>query len=190
MVYPGKIRIIAGQFRGRYISVLENESLRPTPSRVRETVFNWLQSKIVGARCLDCFSGTGILGFEALSRGAKEVTLLEKAMDMSQGLKKTRADWKVDEKQCHIVHQDALYWLSQEAQSKTVIPYDVIFLDPPYGSDLLARCLDVLQNSPLLAPDAWIYVEMPARTALPSNGWTAFKSKVAGQVGYHLLTKA
>ncbi len=191
MQYPGKIRIIAGRLRGRVINVLNETSLRPTPDRVRETLFNWLHPKILQARCLDCFSGTGILGFEALSRGAQQVTMLDRSSSVISALKKTRSDFKIDEAQCEIMHQDITQWLIMQAAKKGYLPYNIFFLDPPFDTNLLSTTLDLLANHNLLAPDAWVYVEMPveAASSIPLTGWAPFKSKIAGKVGYHLLAK-
>lgn len=190
MEYPGKIRIIGGRFRSRKINVVNDALLRPTPDRVRETLFNWLQSKVVGARCLDCFAGTGILGFEAISRGASHVTMVDSSSVMHQGLKKARLELQIDSDQCHIVHQDVIGWLQQSNQ-KDQTPYDLIFLDPPFSSDLLKRSFDLLAQNISFSPNAWIYIEMPS-TLSPldlHSDWAPFKSKIAGQVGYHLLAK-
>lgn len=191
MEYPGKIRIIGGRFRSRKITVLKHDLLRPTPDRVRETVFNWLQSKVVGARCLDCFAGTGILGFEALSRGAEYVTLIDSSSAMSGALKKTSLELGLDSTQCQIIQQEVSQWLRQSTNAKEELPYDLVFLDPPFNSELLTVCLDLLVKQDWLSPDAWIYIEMPS-TLSPltlQSGWAPFKSKIAGQVGYHLLAK-
>jgi 16S rRNA (guanine966-N2)-methyltransferase len=190
MAYPGKIRIIGGRFKGRNIGVLNNPALRPTPSMVRETVFNWLQTKITQARCLDCFAGTGVLGFEALSRGASQVTLIESAFDMSDALKKTRAQFGITETDCQIIRQDTVQWLRHKTKTQDVEPYDIVFLDPPFHTELLVQCLEILENSPLLSPEAWIYVEMPSRMKLSQSAFVPFKSKIAGQVGYYLFEKA
>lgn len=192
MSYPAEIRIIAGQFRARKISVLTNSLVRPTPNRVRETLFNWLQPRIVGARCLDCFAGTGILGFEALSRGAAYVSFLENMQETYQALKKTSLMLGLDQAQYQIIYQDAIQWLKELKQKPDITHrYDIIFLDPPFNSDLLMRCLNVLDKHPLLSPDAWIYIEMPATLSLTSYyPWIPFKSKIAGQVGYHLFKKS
>lgn len=190
--YSGKIRIIAGRLRGRVIKVLEAESLRPTPNRIRETLFNWLQPKIVGARCLDCFAGTGVLGFEALSRGAKSVTMLDNSSVVISALKQTMSDFEFDETQCQIIQQDVTQWLLKQSALKSYLPYDILFLDPPFESNLLNFCIDLLDKSNLLAPDAWIYIELPAHISplVSLTGWAPFKSKIAGKVGYHLLGKS
>lgn len=191
MQYPGKIRIIAGRLRGRVVGVLDEVGLRPTPDRVRETLFNWLQPKIVEARCLDCFAGTGVLGFEALSRGAKNVTMIDSASVVTLALKKTMIDFKIDDAQCQIINQDVSQWLMKQADLKSYLPYDILFLDPPFDSNLLTICLDLLDKNKLLSPDAWVYVEMPAQEVpeIALTGWVPFKSKIAGKVGYHLLAK-
>ena len=187
-LYPGKIRIIAGQWRGRVISVLDRETLRPTPDRVRETLFNWLQSKMVGARCLDCFAGTGILSFEALSRGAKEVTMVDSSSVVTTALKHTMAELKIEASVCQIINQDVLEWLSKKSE----LPYDIIFLDPPFEGGLLQASTKLLDKNNLLTPDTLIYIEAPADlSVIPAPiGWVPIKSKIAGKVGYHLLAKS
>lgn len=180
--YPGKIRIIGGRWRGRKLPVLEQEGLRPTPDRVRETLFNWLAPIIEGSRCLDLFSGTGALCLEALSRGASEVVMVERAKHVADQLRLNIATLGTED--ATVVETDAVGYLQGAVE-----PFDVIFLDPPFASDLVARGSELIDKRDWLKPGGFVYVEAPAAMhplPLPSH-WTAVKSKQAGQVGYHLL---
>ena len=178
---PNKLRIIGGRWRGVAITFPPKSALRPTPDRVRETLFNWLQPVIVGSRCLDLFAGSGALGFEALSRGAREVISVDSDREIARHLQATAAKLRADG--FEVFESDALKFLSASHDR-----FDVVFLDPPYAATLLP---DVLQrlNSGLLSPGALIYVEAAADSGLPSlpPGWSVHRSKSAGQVGYHLL---
>ncbi len=181
---PGKVRIIGGQWRGRLINVPEGEGLRPTPDRVRETIFNWLAPVIANARCLDAFAGTGALGFEALSRGASYVEMLDANAAVVAALQKTAATFAVN-----AVH---IYRASMPNGLKaTTLPFDVVFLDPPYQADLLLPSIAYLESKQFLAPRAWIYLEANVKmnqTDLPAN-WRLQKAQRAGQVYYHLALR-
>lgn len=175
----GQIRIIAGKHRGRKLPVLMAEGLRPTTDRVKETVFNWLMPYIPHANCLDCFAGSGGLGFEALSRGAKSVTLIELNKDAAKQLKVNKDLLKAEE--LTVINSDAQSFLQ-----KTVEVFDVVFIDPPFRKNLVEETATVL-NQNKLADKAMIYVEMEVESQqqLPSN-WTLLKEKTAGQVIYQL----
>ena len=175
------LRIIGGQWRGRKLRFADGEGLRPTTDRVRETVFNWLQPVIAGARCLDLFSGSGALGLEALSRGADEVLFIERN---PQAVKALRENLALLEAANAEVHQgDALVWLRG-----TPRPFDVVFLDPPFRQDLLAPALKLLAEGGWLADHARIYIELESEQGEPElpEGWELLRSKQAGQVAYHL----
>ncbi|WON77152.1 16S rRNA (guanine(966)-N(2))-methyltransferase [Serratia sp. UGAL515B_01] len=179
----GQIRIIGGQWRGRKLPVPDSEGLRPTTDRVRETLFNWLAPVIRGARCLDCFAGSGALGLEALSRYAANATLLEYERTVSQQLGKNLA--LLQGNGC-VININALTWLAGEGQ-----PFDVVFLDPPFHKGLLGEAITLLEQQGWLADEAWIYVEAEAESAaadVPKN-WTLHREKVAGQVAYRLYTR-
>jgi 16S rRNA (guanine966-N2)-methyltransferase len=178
---PNKLRIIAGRWRGVPISFPPNPELRPTPDRVRETLFNWLQPVIIDARCLDLFAGSGALGFEALSRGAREVVCVDRDREVVRHLQDTAA--KLRAQGFEAVASTAADYLKRPARA-----FDVVFLDPPYASAALADVLPQLTRG-WLAPAAFVYVEVPADTGLPALpiGWSVHRSKSAGQVGYHLL---
>ena len=178
--HANRLRIIGGRWRGVPIKFPPVDDIRPSPDRVRETLFNWLQQQIVGARCLDLFAGSGALGIEALSRGAEHVTFVDAepqiASHLQQMLERLNAQPQT------ILTMDALKFLKRPPH-----PFDVVFLDPPYASDLLERACAQLANG-WLASKAWIYLECPADRALPAlpAGWSMHRSKRAGQVGYHL----
>lgn len=178
---PGAVRIIAGEWRGRRLAVAEGTVVRPTPDRVRETVFNWLMSTLVGARCLDLYAGTGALGFEALSRGAAEAWFVENDPILVAALKAHAEAFDV---QPRIVRQDAASLLRGQPAGG----FDVVFLDPPYAlpvEPLLALL------PPWLTSDAVIYVERPADPGLPEvAGWEWAKRSRAGAVEYGLLRQA
>jgi 16S rRNA (guanine966-N2)-methyltransferase len=180
--YPGKVRIIGGAWRGRKLPVLEQAGLRPTPDRVRETLFNWLAPVIEGARCLDLFAGTGANCLEALSRGAAEAVMVEHARHVAAQLRQNVAT--LNALGAEVVETDALDYLKRAVQ-----PFDIIFLDPPFASDLIARCSALIEERGWLKPGGLVYVEAPrAMQPLPlPASWETAKSKQAGQVGYHLL---
>lgn len=177
-----KIRIIAGQWRGRKLSVLTAPDLRPTPARVRETLFNWLQDKIIGACCLDLFAGTGILGFEAISRGARTATMVEADPKRVQLLKQHATI--LGSQQHQIVLADGLHWL----QKKPLKGVDIIFLDPPFGRDYIQRCCTIIGEGEWLNEEGMIYIESERALALPS-GWQIKKQMTAGRVKATLIEK-
>ena len=184
----GQVRIIAGQCRGRRISFPAVTGLRPTGDRLRETLFNWLTADLRSARCLDLFAGSGALGLEAASRGASDVILLE--------LNNTAARALSDNidllglKSARVFNADALNWLQQNANDSK--PFDIIFLDPPFDSTLLADAITALtQQSTLLAQDAMIYLEAPARQSLDfiPDSWQLHRHKTAGDVTCYLYRR-
>jgi 16S rRNA (guanine966-N2)-methyltransferase len=181
---PSKLRIIGGQWRGRKLEFPAVESIRPTPDRVRETVFNWLQPHIAGARCLDLFAGSGALGIEALSRGAREVVFVDREPAIERYLRETlaRLGGSGD------VHRtDATEWLKRPPQK-----FDIVFLDPPFAAGSLPDICRTLEERGWLAPGALIYMECASAAGPPSapSSWTLLKSKTTGQVGYHLARRA
>ncbi len=159
--------------------------LRPTPDRVRETLFNWLSGPVRGARCLDLFAGSGALGLEALSRQAAHVTFVERDRRAVGDLLARLTEWGASG--ARVEQADALSFLDGSAT-----PCDIVFLDPPFASDLLAQAAGKLEQHGWLAPGALIYVEAPARTALPPlpQHWQLTKTGQAGAVGYHLFARA
>ncbi len=177
------MRIIAGRFRGRFLEVPEAPGLRPTPNRVRETLFNWLAPYLPGAHCIDLFSGTGALCLEALSRGAARVVMVESAPAAAKALRLNIARLKAEEG-AEVVEADATAFLHSPPD-----PADIVFLDPPFASDLIARCAHLIETRGWLKPGGLVYVEAPATLQpLPvPPSWRALKSQSAGAVGYHLL---
>lgn len=183
---PNQLRIIGGRWRSRRLSFPDVEGLRPTPDRVRETLFNWLAPVIEGARCLDLFAGSGALGLEALSRGAVEVVMLDRDPQVIARLKENVATLSAPG--ATIVAADALPWLQSPHQKST---FDIVFLDPPFGQDLLEPCCKLLEERGWLTPSAYIYLESESVLGLPSlpDHWRLKRSQKAGQVGYHLATR-
>jgi 16S rRNA (guanine966-N2)-methyltransferase len=181
---PGALRVIGGRWRGRKLEFPAVDAIRPTPDRVRETVFNWLQHDIVGSRCLDLFAGSGALGFEALSRGAAHVAFVDRDPRIGRYLRETLARLESQEGEVHVA--DALQWLSGPPQQ-----FDIAFLDPPFALNLLSEAIERLEGRGWLTPQALIYMENPASAGLPElpKNWEPIKSKTAGQVGYHLARR-
>ncbi len=182
------MRIIAGRWRGRRLRFPAGTSVRPTPDRVRETLFNWLAQALPGARVLDLFAGSGALGLEALSRGASSALFLDSDPACVAALRERFAEWEAAGAEARRV--DALDWLAA-ARPSTTLPFDVVFLDPPFAAGLLERACARLESGGWLAPDARIYLEAPARQTLPSlpPGWELLRSGTAGEVGYHLARR-
>jgi 16S rRNA (guanine966-N2)-methyltransferase len=176
----GHIRIIAGQHRGRKLPVLMADGLRPTTDRVKETVFNWLMPYIQDANCLDCFAGSGGLGFEAISRGASSAILVELNKSAAQQLNDNKALLKASN--IRVIQQNALNFLHNNQQA-----YSLVFIDPPFRKGLAQKAAELLVEKGL-TDEALIYVEMEADDNLqimPSH-WHLLKEKVAGQVIYRL----
>lgn len=174
------MRIIGGRWRGRKLEVLNREGLRPTPDRVRETLFNWLAPVIAGAAVLDCFAGAGALGLEAASRRAARVTLLENDRDAARQLRDNCNLLQAEK--VAVQEVDALRFL-QEIDER----YDIVFIDPPYARpELRGQVLDLLLERDLLHPGARIYLEWPVQEAceLPHPDLQWLRQKSAGQVAY------
>jgi len=178
------LRIIGGSWRGRKLRFPPGTSIRPTPDRVRETLFNWLAARIPGARCLDLFAGSGALGLEALSRGAAHVSFVEQDREAARALAATLAEWGA--RSTEVERTDARLYLA-----RTPRPFDLVFLDPPFDSGLLPEAAALLESRGWLAPGALVYLESAARAALPPlpAAWTPLKEKRAGEVGYHLYAR-
>lgn len=177
----GAIRIIAGKHRGRKLPVLMAEGLRPTTDRIKETLFNWLMPYINNSHCLDCFAGAGSLGFEALSRGASNVTLIELDKSAAKQLNDNKKLLNADN--LKVNNANALQYLAQTA----VESYDIVFIDPPFHKGLAEQACALVNNG-WLKPNALIYVEVESNAStmsLPDN-WILLKEKVAGQVAYRL----
>lgn len=184
----GEVRIIGGKWRSRKIAVPDMNGLRPTPDSVRETVFNWLQHDVAGAVCLDLFSGTGAMAFEALSRGASQVWLVEQAKSVCKHLFEATQKLQIERDAYKIIPEDVVQWLKHAQVEK---PFDLVFIDPPYHHDWLEKVLPLLFSHPaLLKPDALIYIEsekMLSSELLP-EGAQILKHKKAGMVHYFLVS--
>jgi 16S rRNA (guanine966-N2)-methyltransferase len=170
------LRIIGGELRGRKLSFPDAKGLRPTPDRVRETLFNWLQMQIHGARCLDLFAGSGALGLEALSRGAAEVVFVERDSRVLQKLRENLALLGQDKGRC--VQASAEQFLRGSAE-----PFDIVFLDPPFKDDVLAELCASLEAGGWLREDFRLYMERPQRMAMPElpAGWQVLRETRAGE---------
>ncbi|KAA2285844.1 16S rRNA (guanine(966)-N(2))-methyltransferase RsmD [Arenimonas fontis] len=177
---PGTVRIIAGRLRGSKLPVPDRPGLRPTSDRVRETLFNWLQPALPGARVLDLFAGTGALGFEAASRGAAEVVLVERDPDLARGLRAQAERLKVAN--LHVETAEALAWLARPDGRR----FDLVFVDPPFAAGLWQPALAALPA--WLAPGARIYLEGPAQAppAWPAD-WQRLREGRTREVAYVLL---
>lgn len=180
----GQIRIIGGQWRGRKLPVPDSAGLRPTTDRVRETLFNWLAPDIQGARCLDCFAGSGALGLEALSRHAASATLLELERSVAQQLEKNLAT--LGAQQGRVINSNTLQWLAQNGE-----PHNIVFIDPPFRKGLLEQTLTLLETQGWLAEEALIYVESEVENGVPPVpvNWQLYREKIAGQVAYRLYVR-
>jgi len=230
------LRIIGGTWRGRRLRFPPSPEIRPTPDRVRETLFNWLAARVPGARCLDLFAGSGALGLEALSRGASHVTFVERDLAAAHEISARLTEWGA--RGANVEHSDARRFLEQTPSA----PFDIVFLDPPFASTLVDETAARLEQGGWLADNALIYVESPADTvastpaagakrhadaaanspsssasspaasakSLPTGvkrpasaakepagaaprvpeSWTPLKTKQAGEVGYHLYSRA
>ncbi|MCX7067762.1 MAG: 16S rRNA (guanine(966)-N(2))-methyltransferase RsmD [Methylococcales bacterium] len=186
-----KLSIIGGNWRSRKISFEDADGLRPTPARVRETLFNWLQYDILGSRCLDLYAGSGALSFEAVSRGAKSVVQVENNPIACRSLKTNALSLGAE--QLKIVQSDVFRYLAGNAQA-----FDIVFIDPPFSLNLAAQTCQWLEDKGWLAPYAKIYVETE-RTNVDTQGvfqlqeipenWRLLKQKTAGEVMYHLFER-
>lgn len=178
----GSLRIIAGNWRGRQLTFPDVEGLRPTGDRVRETLFNWLQPVLGFSRCLDCFAGSGALGFEAASRGAASVVMVEADRLAFNTLKENQASLQAE--QCELI-QDRVESYLDSSNTK----FDVVFLDPPYQLDLWSPVAAMLTEKDLLNAGARIYLEYPKRQPQPvlPQSWHCLREKQAGDVKYALF---
>jgi len=180
-----EIRIIGGQWKRTKLKVTDKPGLRPTPDRVRETVFNWLGQDLTGLRCLDAFAGTGALGFEAASRGAQDVQLVEQDSALVDQLKRTQIQLQAIA--VHVVRGDGVSAIRQVAPASL----DVIFIDPPFDAPLFEPALGACARA--LAPGGWVYLEAPTEYTdelLTSVGLTVHRHLKAGAVHAHLLQRS
>jgi len=180
----GQLRIIGGKWRGRKLSFPGIEGLRPTADRVRETLFNWLQVRGTGGRCLDLFAGSGALGLEALSRGAAEVVMVEQDPRAAQQIRQHLQT--LDCQTGRIEGCNAFSYLNGPATA-----FDVVFLDPPYKLDCLTECCQLLEQNGWLKDKALIYLEHSSKNSPPNlpDNWLLTRSKKAGETGYYLAQR-
>jgi 16S rRNA (guanine966-N2)-methyltransferase len=180
------LRIIGGAWRGRRLRFPPSPEIRPTPDRVRETLFNWLAARVPGARCLDLFAGSGAIGLEALSRGAAHVTFVERDPAAAREIAARLEEWGA--RTGRVEQSDALRFLSAAPAER----FDIAFLDPPFASPLLAQSVARLEQGGWLADESLVYIECPAASAAPAvpPRWRPLKAKHAGEVGYHLYSRA
>ncbi|HTF96159.1 MAG TPA: 16S rRNA (guanine(966)-N(2))-methyltransferase RsmD [Cellvibrio sp.] len=178
-----QLRIIGGSWRGRKLGFPDVEGLRPTGDRIRETLFNWLAPDIAGARCLDLFAGSGALGLEALSRGAGESVLIEKNPLAAQSLVKNLALLNAEKAQ--VINTDTLSFLSN---ANSVVPFDVVFIDPPFQQNLWQQTIDLLEQQKLLSESCVIYVEsgIEDQYEVPAS-WELHRDKTTAKVRYRLF---
>lgn len=181
----GKLRIIGGEWRSRLLPVVDLPGLRPTTDRVRETLFNWLQNDIPGSHCLDLFAGSGALGFEAASRGAASVTMLELQAQAFQALRNNCEALQAN--QIQLWQQDAMNWLKSSPDQS----FGVVFIDPPFDADLLGSACRLLEDSGCLTNEACVYLEASSGQPLPElpDCWKIVRQKKAGQVSYYLARR-
>ena len=180
-----QLRIIGGQWRGRRLRFPDAPGLRPTSDRVRETLFNWLQGRVQGSRCLDLFAGSGALGFEAASRGAAQVVMVEASRRVAQTL---RANVEVlGARAVQVEARPAQNFLQSGGE-----PFDLVFLDPPFGKGLLGPAVQALAAHGWLRPQAYIYMECEAGQGLPAlpQGLVCLRKGRAGEVAYFLAGRA
>lgn len=183
-VASGSIRIISGLWRGRKLPVHDAEGLRPTTDRVKETLFNWIAMDVPRSKCLDLFAGSGGLGFEAASRQAEKVTMLELNKEAHIQLVKNVSTLKADN--IEVLNKDSLEYLKNNGE-----PYDLVFIDPPFRKGLLNDVVNLLESNHWLADDALVYIEAEKELELPElpSHWHLHREKVAGQVRFQLFTR-
>lgn len=182
------VRIIGGRWRSRRVPFPEIEGLRPTPDRVRETLFNWLQGITEGARCLDLCAGSGALGLEALSRGASSVTFVERSPRVARALQSNLQQLKVQN--ADVVNNGALEWLESRPTDEAE-RFDLVFMDPPFNQGLVPPLCALLESRNLLADNAMVYIECEKGLVLPPfpDDWVLYRDKQAGQVSYRLYER-
>lgn len=179
---PREVRLIGGQWKRSKLPVADRPGLRPTPDRVRETLFNWLGQDLAGWHCLDAFAGSGALGFEAASRGAARVVVLEQDTLLVRSLQASRV--RLQAAAVEVLRADALAWMRQAPSAA----FDLVFIDPPFDAELFEAALGAAR--PLVTPQGWAYLESDREwtdDAFAALGWQAHRRGRAGTVRYHLL---
>jgi 16S rRNA (guanine966-N2)-methyltransferase len=185
----GSLRIIGGRWRSRKIKFAIEDAVRPSPDRVRETLFNWLSLDIAGASCLELFAGSGALSIEALSRGAQDVVIVDSSAQVLRQIKSNLDTLEADSKLWHCVRSDAIAWLA----AQTGQAWDIIFLDPPFSSDYLSKCLQIIDEQKLLKSKGFIYFESANPLTKGDLGegseqhWLVYRQKKSGAVHYGLI---
>jgi 16S rRNA (guanine966-N2)-methyltransferase len=177
-----EVRLIGGRFKRSKLPVADRTGLRPTPDRVRETLFNWLGQDLTGWRCLDAFAGSGALGFEAASRGAAQVVLVERDADLARRLQASAQRLRADTVRVEV--GDALRWMSDGPRSG----FDLVLLDPPFDAGLLERALALA--APLVVPGGFVYAEAGAAIARWPPELEPWREARAGQVYFRLLRRS
>ena len=180
----GSLRIIGGRWRGRRLRIPEGPALRPTPDRVRETLFNWLAPYLAGASCVDLFAGSGALGLEAASRGAGRVVLVERSIPTARALASQCRDWAAETVTVH--RADALQWLAESLDCA-----DIVFLDPPFGEGLLEAAWRLISRGALVEAGGFVYMEYPPgqRPAVEDGAFSLYRQSRAGQVEFCLVRR-
>lgn len=178
----GELRIIGGDWRSRKLRFPDAGGVRPTPARTRETLFNWLSFHLAGSHCLDLFAGSGALGLEALSRGAASTTFVEHNPELAQALRQNLQTLKCTSATVNCQGVEAYLAAAPQA-------FDVVFMDPPFRQDWLARLYPLLIQQPWLRPGSWVYVEHESELTPPPPpaNWQLHRQKHAGQVCYNLF---
>lgn len=187
-----QLRIIGGDWKGRKLRFPDAPNLRPTPDRVRETIFNWLAPMIHGAHCLDLFAGSGALGLEALSRGAAFTTFVDSHKKVTQALQ-SHLDLLDANEKAKVFSIDGVKFLSHDKFKITEAKkYDLIFLDPPYHLDFMQKVVPLLEENNWLNENAMLYIEIEKRQSLPElpTNWKQLKEKTAGEVNYFLFQRS
>ncbi len=181
-----QVRIIGGELRGQKIIFSDTIGLRPTGSRIKETLFNWINQDVKNSNCLDLFAGSGSLGIESASRGAKNITMIEKDHSAYIALKKSCS--RLNLKSTTIIKADAITWLNENNIKE---PFDIIFLDPPFMSNLIPMCCEILERGGLLSKPSYIYIEATRHqtTATVPKNWVLLRDNLAGQVAYKLYLR-
>jgi 16S rRNA (guanine(966)-N(2))-methyltransferase RsmD len=178
---PREVRLIGGRFKRSKLPVADRPGLRPTPDRVRETLFNWLGQDLSGWRVLDAFAGSGALGFEAVSRGAAEAVLLERDAALAASLRASAQ--RLGAAQVSVVTTDALAWMKKAAPAS----FDLVFVDPPFDAGLFDAA--IAAAAPLLRDGGFVYLEAPRAFDPPPAGWALHRHGRAGAVHHHLLRR-
>ncbi len=186
-----EVHIIGGKWKGRKLSFAASKTLRPTLGRVRETLFNWLMADVEDARCLDLFAGSGALGFEALSRGAREVTFVDNNHYAARALRNNVSQLLGNDKDSARarVHRLSAWQFLDQCESKVELRWDVIFLDPPFDSGFLNRALAAIVERNLLKEYGKVYVELRTNASLEHPGWQVAKKSRAGDSQFGLLAR-